>query len=516
MASSYLTEAFKRLDLIEEAMFDSSASGINNLSSFMEEDDDIIRVIDPKAEDKTELQDSYVGKVIINCNICHSHIFEDKENIVLDEEGNVNMEEVCPYCGEEEGFTIVGEIAPFNKETPVEEPEEDTTDVEIEEDSEEAPLEEGLFDFGKRKKEVAARNQANSANRAAKYKEAQEKALANTTVVVKMYRDHSQNPKIEDYYDLAQNADLQVRKLTNMERDKNIVYNAMSAKAAQKYGAFVSLPQRFVDKYLKEALGIGAGLALGGAAIGAGMIGSSLLDDVNDSDDDELLNEDDVTMSRATRRSMTEDFKEVSITTEDQKLEMSSDENGKVTVTTEPVQNMSDDVFSEDGVEGEDGIASDDETIVPVSDETEEEILANNEESSKEDETESEEDMEIDFEDIDEEGMDELGESYLRKVYENVESFKTTSVGANSSAIIVEGVIKFASGAQKKTGFIFEAKDANNKGQVRFTGSNKHLCESANAFTLVGKVDNKKLFVESLKYNYKVNNDTVRGIVRKK
>ena len=95
-------------------------------------------------------------------------------------------------------------------------------------------------------------------------------------------------------------------------------------------------------------------------------------------------------------------------------------------------------------------------------------------------------------------------------------SFKTTSVGANTSAIIVEGIIKFTSGAQKKTGFIFEAKDTNAKGQVRFTGSNKHLCESSDAFTLVGKIDNKKLFVESLKYNYKVNNNTVRGIVRKK
>lgn len=395
MAFDYINEAFKRLDLLEEQMFDTSLTGINELSDFMDNDDtkEIVRVIDPEADTDEQIQDSYVGKVIINCNVCHSHVFEDKEEIKIEEDGAVNIDMQCPYCGEQEGFTIVGEIAPYGE--PEAKSEEDVTPVDD---------------------------------------TATEEPVAETQP----------------------------------------------------------------EENLEEALGIGAGLALGGAAIGAGMVGSKLLDSYDDKDEDkEDMNENKpLRMSRATKRAMQEDFKEVSITTEDQHMEMTSDENGKVTVTTEPVTEQ----------------PAEEDMIVPVSDETEEEILANNdvEEAPVEDE------FDFDFEDVDEEGLNDLGESYFRKVYENVNSFKTTSVAANSRALVVEGLITFASGAKKKTGFIFEAQDVNKRGQLRFKGSNKHLSESADAFSLVGRIDNNKLFVESLKYNYKVNEESVRGLVRRK
>lgn len=370
MAFDYINEAFKKLDILEEQMFDTSLQGINQLSDFLDNDnvDTIVRVIDPEATTEEDIQDSYVGKVIINCNICHSHIFEDKDNIAIDEDSVVNKDMQCPYCGEADGFTIVGEIAPYAAES-AEEPSEESTDTDVE---------------------------------------------------------ITEEPEVVE----TEDEEIQVE------------------------------------------------------------------------EEDDSKNES-LSMSRATKRTMQEDFKEVSITTEDQHLEMSSDESGKVTVVTEPIQTES---------------TTEAEMIVPVSDETEEEILNNNDESDEEDFTSFEEDesVDFDFDNIDEEGLDELGESYLHNVYENVKSFKTTNVSANSSALIVEGVITFNSGAQKKTGFIFEAKDVNSRGQVRFSGSNKHFTESKDIFSLVGRVDNKKLFVESLKYNYKVNDTAVRGIVRRK
>lgn len=370
MAFDYINEAFKKLDLLEEQMFDTSLNGVNKLSNFMDNDDtqDIVKVIDPEAETEEDFENSYVGKVIINCNVCHSHIFENKDDIKIEEDGQVNVESVCPYCGEQEGFIIVGEIAPYNKE-----PDEDSTV----DDNTAEPLDD-----------------TNS---------------------------------IEEISESKQTDDI------NMPRPGSKATRRLTSK---------------------------------------------------DSD-------------------LTEDFKEVSIKTEDQKLEMTSDENGKVTVTTEPVEN--------ENIESE--------MIVPVSDETESDILANNNvEEPTEDTSEEPEDSEteFDFDEIDEEGLDELGESYLHRVYENVESFKTTSVSANDTALIVEGLIKFTSGAEKKTGFIFEAKDANTRGQLRFCGYNKHLAESKDAFSLVGRIDNKKLIVESLKYNYKVNDNSVRGVIRRK
>ena len=347
--------------------------------------DEVVRVIDTSAETDDDLQDSYVGKVIINCNVCHSHVFESKEDIKIEEDGAVNVDMQCPYCGEEEGFTIVGEIRPYGEDTTeeTEQPEE---------------IEEGLG------------------------------------------------------------------------------------------GAIAG-----------GILGGGVGHPIVGA-----MTGSYIQDKLNEEETDERQSNKSLKMSRATKRNMTEDFKEVSITTDDQHMEMTSDENGKVTVTTEPVTSEETNEPTED-------------MIALVSAETEEEILNNNGvEAEPAEEDTVEDDFDFDFEEVDEEGIDELGESYLRKVYENVKSFKTSSVAANDQALIVEGVITFNSGAKKKTGFVFEAKDANVKGQVRFSGSNKQLAESTDAFSLVGRVDNKKLFVESLKYNYKVNEEFVRGLVRRK
>lgn len=118
MSYEYLSEAFKKLNLLQEQTYEPSLDGMKKLGDFMDVDDtsDITRVIDPEAEDQEELQTSYVGKVIIACNVCHSKIFENKEDIVVDEDGVVNSEMDCPYCGEASGFKILGKICPYEEE----------------------------------------------------------------------------------------------------------------------------------------------------------------------------------------------------------------------------------------------------------------------------------------------------------------------------------------------------------------------------------------------------------------
>ena len=117
--------------------------------------------------------------------------------------------------------------------------------------------------------------------------------------------------------------------------------------------------------------------------------------------------------------------------------------------------------------------------------------------------TDMSEAIDIDFEDFDEEAFNELGERYLKKVYENVNSFKTTGVSTSDTRLVVEGVIKFKSGTSKKTGFVFEAFTASKDGKVKFLGKNSHLAESKKAFCLNGRVNNNRLVVESLSYNYR-------------
>ena len=75
--SKYITEAFRQFTLLEDSEnFALTPDGIDNLNSFMDtamSDDDLgVQVIDPEAEDEDELKQSYIGKIICDCNICPS------------------------------------------------------------------------------------------------------------------------------------------------------------------------------------------------------------------------------------------------------------------------------------------------------------------------------------------------------------------------------------------------------------------------------------------------------------
>lgn len=161
---------------------------------------------------------------------------------------------------------------------------------------------------------------------------------------------------------------------------------------------------------------------------------------------------------------------------------------------------------------------SDEETIAPLDFDTidtiEENSEMNNEEEGAEEASEVEEEMpeledededeiNFDLDEVDEESVDNLGEAYLKKVYENVDSFKTTKVSSLGNSLMIEGVIKFNSGKSKNTTFVFEAKDATRSGKVRFIGENKEISRGKKSFTLAGKVNKGKLIAESLRYNYK-------------
>ena len=129
-----LSEAFKQLDCLNEDVFEVSDKGIEELKDFIDSDDsdDTIEVIDPEAENKEEIKDSYVGKIICQCNVCKSLVYFDKDNIQIDEEnGTVNADEECPFCFTNSGYSIVGEVAPYS-DYQVEATDEDGNKVDVE------------------------------------------------------------------------------------------------------------------------------------------------------------------------------------------------------------------------------------------------------------------------------------------------------------------------------------------------------------------------------------------------
>ena len=146
-------------------------------------------------------------------------------------------------------------------------------------------------------------------------------------------------------------------------------------------------------------------------------------------------------------------------------------------------------------------ITKDEEMAIPVTDDTKDEIIAGGEEEGTEDEIiadDEEEDTVDDIEEFDEESFDELSESYLKKVYSNVDGYKTSNVSFNKSGLCVEGIISFKSGNKKNTQFIFESRD-NGK---RFVGENKQITRGKKAFTVKGSIKDGKFITESFNYRY--------------
>ena len=117
---NYLSEAFKSLDILDEDVFEVDKDGLTALKDFedKDEDDNSITVVDPDAESEEDLEDSYIGKVILDCSVCHTDIYKDKEDVVIDEESDLaNIGEECPYCYSSEGFKVIGEVKPFVETT---------------------------------------------------------------------------------------------------------------------------------------------------------------------------------------------------------------------------------------------------------------------------------------------------------------------------------------------------------------------------------------------------------------
>ena len=119
----------------------------------------------------------------------------------------------------------------------------------------------------------------------------------------------------------------------------------------------------------------------------------------------------------------------------------------------------------------------------------------------------------VQLEEIDSNRYDKLINRYLKENYANVKSYVTTDAKLDDehNKAILEGTITFKSGAEKKTKFVFEAREITKKGQLKLIGSNKTFTESAKAFTLLGKVRDKRLISESLSYSYKAGDTKVKG-----
>lgn len=547
---TYLEEAFQKLNTLDELhedVFELTDSGLVDADNFMKIDfDDVEEVIDTEAESREELKDSYLGNVILNCNVCNSKIYKRPEEVIIDEEGVANIEETCPYCQSNDGYLVIGQVAEYcdhcddedKEEEHKEEKEEDSEEIKVDE-TEEEKIEESLKESKQLNEEVPSEayevaeyidNLAKDRNLIS-YKDFNglfDDAVRNLGVAREIYQDadfesdvrgvlsfkgwetefegdnegglkllessmrdkidankdnkiekarKNLSRKLDDADSLRDERRKTARKdyrktQDDADADRDYRLKKANLKESDKPAATsIEDAQKWVDYDMKKY-----GKISGRTNRLVKKAGFQILKD----------DHGDYEVAAGKFESMKEDFERVDIETDRERMSMSADENGKVTVTTEPKEEVEAEVEEKE------------EVIEPVSDEVRDEFKSSEDNKFQ--------DVEID--EFEEDEFDTLGEQYLRKVYENVKSFKTTKGAVRGNTLKLEGLITFKSGKQAKTNFVFEAATITRRGKLKFIGENKQFAKGKKSFTLTGKLDGKKLVSESLTYNYKVKDNT--------
>lgn len=486
-----ISNAFKELDLLTEDTFKADDAGIDKLRDFMDGDQvDEITIIDPEAETFDDVKESYIGKVILNCGVCQSKFYKDKEDIVIDEETQLaNVGEECPYCTSADGFEIVGQVAEYcpdcaegEHDDHIDDDEDDDEDAEVEVDvSEEEDLQEDLgSDLAKYQKWVDYDMK--------KYGKVSDKTKqdldkANLTIVKDKYGAYQVVSKEIDGKALKESKDLTkfdgtIAKLLadNMSKLSNVT-------------SVSELKSKIVDLLDSSAIKDKKAVADFKARM------------------DKIKNTTSLLSTIATyitgMKSQPEDSKKA-VKESVESVEVKTDTD-KICVDTEGDSTKVE-------VKPRDDFEAEAEMIAPVSDEVRDEIEA---EQVSDEEVGDEDNFEdVDFDEFDEESFDELGERYLKKVYENVKSYKTSSGSMKNDKLKLEGVITFNSGKQAKTTFLFEGASILKNGTLKLIGENKNFSDKKNAFGLRGRVSGNKLMVESFNYNY-IGKDAATGQSKK-
>ena len=559
--SQYLSEAFKKLDILNEETFSVGADGLEDFIKFEEEDefDEIIDVIDPEAETIEDIEDSYVGKVILDCCVCHSKIYKDVEDVVI-ENDIANANEECPFCYTTDGFKVVGQVATFDEEEV-----EETDEKEIEEPKDEKELEESLPVRKSRRKRVREFLPTPPMPNVGGLLEDEDKDLdefmdANITLDAKGFGGKDNNVSVlGGKLPLGKDKEVEEGLFGKNKREKTVALGTLDrgdrfSKNGYKY-LVVRVDGNQEDFTVKpygkqnpqdDVNSMGYVLMRGSDSVTKleeGLFdfgkkkaakkeqekktklaqqqanrdriakeqekadrekGQRIAQGWKETEDRKKEAEKEYNTNRKNNikgskvsntgkagvyysggdyysEDLNESVNNVNVETDEDVINVATDDTGKVTVTTEPktTENTMEDA----------------EVITPIEPEVQNEINDNVEDGGE---------IEIDMDEFDEESFDELGEGYLKKVYENVNSFKTSNVSMIKDKLVLEGVINFTSGKSKKTNFVFGIREATKSGKVRFIGENKEIARGRKSFTVTGRVDNKKFLSESLNYNYGV------------
>ena len=538
MSNTYIQEAFRQFYLTEDAEeFSLNVSGPDDSASFLdiinsaEDDETISDVYDLEAEAKEDLKQSYIGKVILDCNVCHSNVFFDKADVTEDESGLVCKDIECPYCMSNEGYTIIGEVKPFAEEgsEELEEPIEDTLDKEdilSDDESEEIIDDEESIDIDN---EITNEDDIDLEDEDEDEDEELEEEYLKSSEKLDPSKELSEGAKLDKVKELDGNDSISGEE-TPIDGTQGEGLKSNDEIRGPKYKEF----KEACEKPLKEQQGkvddrefkICSGKDGEICKVTGEGEAKKTIAEFKKQDKKSGRKGTKYTYKEITNESLAESIEDVSITTNDETMTMSTKEDGGIVVETSPKEEI-------DTIESD--ILNGDEMIAPLEPETKAEIEDNIDaddeaEDALEDDLFEEEPIDEmpvdeepveDIEDFDNESFDELGESYLRRCYENVNSYETSKISQQADgSYLIEGRIGFDSGNVKNTQFVFN-KNTDSQGKLKLEGYNNQISKGKKTFKLNCSVEDKTIVCESLNYNYKGKNDLdesvrVYGTVKRK
>lgn len=448
--SNYIAEAFQKLSLVEDDFnISADVENANDLRSYIADDVDLPaeeKIIDVAAEDENDLQDTYVGKVILECSCCHTRIYKDISEVVIDDETNLaNIEEVCPVCSTASGFNVLGKIEAFEDENKL--PEEEKADEEPSADDipEDDLPDEVIKEALKSVKESLAEDISEVT-----IKTNEGKAKVSTEDAGKVTVDLT-NDDIPIEGEGEAIVPLTDEEETTIEGNSNEEETSVEETPAEDEFVDLEAAETPLEDTEEEA---------------EEEVEESLNEDAKDkaykklkafankkSKNNEELDESKLTegsLADRVRANLARKIAELDSAEVNEDCSLEEDNDLKAKVKANLLRKLN--------------LVSGPATF--------------------------------------EENFNKLGTAYLKRVYENVNDFTTNKVVNFKNKLVVEGVINFASGNKKDTRFVFENKNKSTKGIISYTGMNETFSNAKRAFNLRGKEINNRFIPESMVYSY--------------
>ena len=592
MGQMYIEEAFKRLNLLEDDYSYSEDQQLELLNSFVSDDIDDIpeeEIIDVEAETCDDLQDNYIGKVIIECDCCHTRLYKDQEDLILgsSEDGVelFNVDEECPVCHTTSGYRVIGKIEQYSDDAhkedeeehdeepeeeveepkEVEEPEDDDFEEEVHEALKEAldsdrcvaVLNKNEFDETGDAEAIAAKIESDYIPGNGELEtlniecEAQGDNIIFTGSKIdidELYNRMFPEGITPDYVECSLDESADTVEFNSKEDAKK--YYDEHRNELQDYKSFEDWFESGVEK-LDEALNSVEVKTDEGNVIvektddklvvdlssdddldvdeedpdlvDLDNAGDEMIAPLSNEEEDDILNTAELNAEEDEESEEEPDDLETAEDVDDFEEEEPEDEDTDLPdldeVEEEETEEDEEDVeesfheslsdrlkarlASMSSKGGDEEFEEDDEPLgEELSDDIDDE---SDEDSDDEDHYDDEDDDELeidDLEDFNESTFNKICESYLRRVYENVNGFKCTRVKSSNGKLMVEGVINFVSGNSKQTTFEFSKPTITRRGKVVLEGLNKTFTNTQNAYILKGYVKDKEFISESMIYRY--------------